>query len=31
MLILAIIVFDVIHHVVLTWMSLLIPGVWSLS
>ena len=25
------IVFDVIYHVILTWMSLLIPGVWSLS
>lgn len=23
------IVLDVIHHIVLTWMSLLIPGVWS--
>ena len=25
------IVLDVIYHVVLTWMSLLIPGVWSLA
>ena len=25
------IVRDVIYHVVLTWMSLLIPGVWSLA
>lgn len=25
------IVFDVIYHVALTWTSLLIPGVWSLS
>ena len=25
------IVRDVIYHVVLTWMSLLIPSVWSLA
>lgn len=25
------IVLDVIYHVLLTWMSLLIPGVWSLA
>ena len=25
------IVLDVIYHVVLTWMSLLIPSVWSLA
>ena len=25
------IVLDVIYHVVLTWMSLMIPGVWSLQ
>ncbi len=25
------IVLDVVYHLVLTWMSLQIPGVWSLS